>query len=409
MKKKNEKHFVYHIKSIRKVGATEDLQRRVEDEQGFSVNEYDVVCTTNSVDYASDIEEALQEFYNYRKDTNTYSQMKRKKNYTKAAKTASYDANKVLTLKQVNPTGNVGVNMGLKNIERLLDLSPRGIKFVKFNGEVIKFDSEEMLEVIKLAEPSQFPTSDFFFRLKKITNLREEMDIEYGNQEMTAAHELWNMAQEDAYGDFYKDEFGVTRHKDTNEVSRSHIQPQGTFKKPYIHDKFKEAICGTPAIWAAEDKAKRQQNQCSDLEVGNHTSIDLDKLMLMQKLLQSEFPSTSDIGDKDTKLVDVAAMAQRNWHAFTDEYCEFMDAIGGINDGIKNAAWKYWKADHQLAQTLTLGDLSERDLKELQMEVVDMLHFFMNFALMVGMSGSDLFNMYVAKNKENFDRQERGY
>ena len=393
-KNSNEEHHVYHIKSIRKIGATEDLHQRVTVDQGFSEDEYDVVCTTTSLEYASDVEEALQKLYGYRVDTQTYKSIKdMKKFHNKMAKTATWDDQNRLVLTSATNTGNVGVNLKFTSVAEVEVAISNGVVFSEpATGTKITFAGDEAEEVAKLAVKSQYPTSDFFFRFKKLQNLRDELDMEYANQEMTAAHEMWNMTQD---------------------------HPE--LEKPYINPALKATMmaggwCGTPDLWKEEGYKmpivvddKRQQNKCSDLEVGNHTSIDLDRMMLMQKSLQQLFPSTANIGDSDVTLAEIAAMAQRNWHAFTDEYCEFMDAIGGINDGIKNGAWKYWKADHQLAQTLTLKDLSDADLKELHMEVVDMLHFFMNFALMVGMSGSDLFNMYMSKHQENEDRQKRNY
>jgi dimeric dUTPase (all-alpha-NTP-PPase superfamily) len=42
-------------------------------------------------------------------------------------------------------------------------------------------------------------------------------------------------------------------------------------------------------------------------------------------------------------------------------------------------------------------------------EYADMLHFFVNIGLALGITGDDLEKLYVTKNKENFDRQNRGY
>ena len=42
-------------------------------------------------------------------------------------------------------------------------------------------------------------------------------------------------------------------------------------------------------------------------------------------------------------------------------------------------------------------------------EIIDMLHFFMNYAVSVGMTSQEMFNMYMSKNEENKARQQRGY
>ena len=56
-----------------------------------------------------------------------------------------------------------------------------------------------------------------------------------------------------------------------------------------------------------------------------------------------------------------------------------------------------------------IEDLSDRDKKELLFEIVDKLHFFINFAVSAGFTGSDIANAYYTKNHENIERQKRGY
>jgi dimeric dUTPase (all-alpha-NTP-PPase superfamily) len=46
---------------------------------------------------------------------------------------------------------------------------------------------------------------------------------------------------------------------------------------------------------------------------------------------------------------------------------------------------------------------------ELYYEWIDGLHFYMNFAISIGMTSKDIVNLYMSKNSENHDRQERGY
>ena len=98
-----------------------------------------------------------------------------------------------------------------------------------------------------------------------------------------------------------------------------------------------------------------------------------------------------------------------NKHALGDEVNEMFDAIGGINDGIGSAGWKYWKGKNKETETMKISDLSEGDKLELYYEWIDGLHFYMNFAISMGMTSKDIVNLYMAKNSENHDRQERGY
>jgi hypothetical protein len=98
-----------------------------------------------------------------------------------------------------------------------------------------------------------------------------------------------------------------------------------------------------------------------------------------------------------------------NTHAMVDEIHEATDALGGIKDGGGNAIWKYWKKDFGKYSFMKFSDLSESDQLEAKFEIIDMLHFFMNYAISIGMTPQEMYNMYMAKNAENRDRQKRGY
>jgi hypothetical protein len=58
---------------------------------------------------------------------------------------------------------------------------------------------------------------------------------------------------------------------------------------------------------------------------------------------------------------------------------------------------------------MRISDLSEDDVKELKMELVDIQHFLFNMMISVGMNAEELYNFYLSKNKENIARQQRGY
>ena len=44
-----------------------------------------------------------------------------------------------------------------------------------------------------------------------------------------------------------------------------------------------------------------------------------------------------------------------------------------------------------------------------RVEVVDMMHFLISAALVLGMTANDLFEAYTKKHRVNLDRQESGY
>lgn len=136
------------------------------------------------------------------------------------------------------------------------------------------------------------------------------------------------------------------------------------------------------------------------------TSDHFDELFNTQLNLQKRLnPSFGS----DQTLKEISDFWLRNMFFIDRELGEMVDALGGEKDGIGNAVWKDWKKDHQKASDMKISDLSEEDLKALKVEIVDAFHFFMNFPISIGMTGTELYNMYIEKNKINHRRQDEGY
>lgn len=156
------------------------------------------------------------------------------------------------------------------------------------------------------------------------------------------------------------------------------------------------------------------QNNCHQLEISMEEAPQFDELLNMQKQLQLRI--NPDYCNPNNSIAEVADFFFKNKHALEEELCETMNALGGTHDPLKgtdiflgSAAWKWWKKNHKLATTHTLKDLSDRDILELKMEIVDQFHFIMNEMVLINMTGSELYSMYKSKNAENFNRQENGY
>lgn len=147
-------------------------------------------------------------------------------------------------------------------------------------------------------------------------------------------------------------------------------------------------------------------NKCSKLKVNNSNSKDLDFIFNLQKETQE---NNYGYNFDNMTLKNICDFWLMNKHALTDELHEMFDALGGIDDGIGNAVWKPWKKDHLQAKKMTIKNLSKNDLKELKFEIVDAFHFLINFAVSINMTGSDLYNMFISKNKENINRQNNNY
>ena len=151
-------------------------------------------------------------------------------------------------------------------------------------------------------------------------------------------------------------------------------------------------------------------NKCSDLKVKNHyEEISSKDTLGMIYEKQIELQKRLGFNFTNWNLKQIADFWMVNKHAMSDELNEMFDALGGINEGIGSSAWKYWKTNNKKAEHMKISDLSESDKLELFYEWIDGLHFYMNFAISIGMTKEDILNLYMAKNSENHDRQERGY
>ena len=150
-------------------------------------------------------------------------------------------------------------------------------------------------------------------------------------------------------------------------------------------------------------------NECKDLEINDFyadSSTHLADIMENQKRMQEE---TYGIKFEEMSIRDIMNFWHVNTHAVIDEIHEMTDALGGIKDGSGNAVWKYWKKDHKKYEDMKISDLSENDRKELFMEWIDILHFFINYAASMGLDAKTVYNYYFAKAEENKQRQKRGY
>lgn len=109
----------------------------------------------------------------------------------------------------------------------------------------------------------------------------------------------------------------------------------------------------------------------------------LETMFEMQKMLNKKIGvDTDDMGDEE----------QIKWvlnycRALSQEIAELTDSV----------PWKWW-AKYQ-----------KFDKQNARVEIVDMFHFLISLAQVMGMSAADVYGAYLKKNKVNVDRQSSGY
>jgi dimeric dUTPase (all-alpha-NTP-PPase superfamily) len=109
----------------------------------------------------------------------------------------------------------------------------------------------------------------------------------------------------------------------------------------------------------------------------------LAEMFRLQKLLNERIGvNTSNMSDED-KIKWLLNYSR----AMTQEIAELVDSV----------PWKWW-AKYQ-----------KFDQQNAKVEIVDLFHFLISAAQVLGMTAEDVFEAYCKKNEVNFQRQESGY
>jgi dimeric dUTPase (all-alpha-NTP-PPase superfamily) len=93
--------------------------------------------------------------------------------------------------------------------------------------------------------------------------------------------------------------------------------------------------------------------------------------------------------------VRTEGMSEEEQTRWVLNYCRAMgQEIAELTDSVP---WKWW-AKYQ-----------KFDAQNARVEVVDLFHFLISLAQVLGMSADDVFQAYLKKNAVNFQRQDSGY
>ena len=104
----------------------------------------------------------------------------------------------------------------------------------------------------------------------------------------------------------------------------------------------------------------------------------LERIFYMQNMFDQDL-----IKNRNLEGISMPEWIQKETLAMLSELAELIDEVN----------FKWWKNPKEV---------SEQRVKE---ELVDILHFFTAMCLHAGMTADELYEMYMEKNKENFDRQ----
>jgi len=157
-------HYLYHIPG-KKMGVTRNLNKRVTEQQGYASDEYEVLLTSDDIDYISNMERELQKSYGYKVDITPYNKLIKSKsmniNATEQTSTFPVPLNKL--------KGRLKDNIGLtwETPHGTFTITHLIIDWIMLNARTSMFNSERCY-VYNKALSSAF-------------NMTETMPTEYTN------------------------------------------------------------------------------------------------------------------------------------------------------------------------------------------------------------------------------------
>ncbi len=104
----------------------------------------------------------------------------------------------------------------------------------------------------------------------------------------------------------------------------------------------------------------------------------LDRIFELQQSFQDKLKR-----ERGLEGIPMTEWLQKHTLAIVAELAEVLDDVN----------YRWWKKPREV------------DKAHLHEELSDILHFLVSMCIESGMSAEDLYNVYVGKNKENFDRQ----
>lgn len=140
------------------------------------------------------------------------------------------------------------------------------------------------------------------------------------------------------------------------------------------------------------------ENKCSHLWTQPVDKLPtIDEMFAMQKSLQDHLNHKGKgINIDNAQFFEKVNQITKEWRNISLEFAELLERL----------PFKEWKTytPEQLK-----GFESDEHRLEVWYEFIDIFHFYMNIGLLLGIDGPTFQKLYATKNKENFDRQKRGY
>ena len=211
------KYYIYHIPG-KKIGVTRNLNDRVTQQQGYALDEYEVLESSDDIDYISDREIELQQSYGYKVDRKLYKNLfnKMKVNATEMTSTFPWPLNKL--------KGNLMDNLGetWETIYGQFKLDDETIKWITDHAKTSMYDAKRTY-VYNKAFFEAFYNENKKFVEKQKSNFRNHLESMQANLVSHAR------AQGSGMNDTYQDQERLD--KDKFQLIRDWANERGLYRK----------------------------------------------------------------------------------------------------------------------------------------------------------------------------------
>ena len=244
-------YYLYHIPG-KKIGVTRDLNSRVTLQQGYRPDEYEVLLTSDDIDYISDKEIELQKSYGYKVDIKLYKKLFNQMNINVTEQTTTFPC-PVNKLK-----GQLMDNMGMKweTDHGSCILTPMSIEWIMQNVLTSKYNTQRCYVYNKafarwFDNNNAYPSNGHTTRTGGLapTGMKERV---CGEPEFSKRHCDDCDCEErtmDQYNQFdlirkWADERGLYEKGDPKTQALKLVEEVGEISRAIIKDDFDEVIDG---------------------------------------------------------------------------------------------------------------------------------------------------------------------
>jgi len=136
-------YYLYHIPG-KKVGVTTDLKRRVEDQQGYGPGEYEIIESSDDIDFISEGEIIMQKAFGYKVDQIPYNKLNCNKNKLNKMKVNVTEQTTTFPCPADKLKGRLMDNIGMRWMTEHGEfmITPATVKWIMTNVKTSMFNAE---------------------------------------------------------------------------------------------------------------------------------------------------------------------------------------------------------------------------------------------------------------------------